>query len=91
MGLKRVTIKDVAKAANVSPMTIYNVINRRSKFVSSKTRLRVENEIERLNYRRQIAARNLRASHQYSVGMIVLDESPKFLTDFFTTDSGRIG
>ena len=86
MGLKRVTIKDVAKAANVSPMTVSNVINRRSEFVSSKTRLRVENEIERLNYRPQIAARNLRASHQHSVGMIVLDESPKFLTDFFTTE-----
>ena len=48
--------------------------------------MRVENEIERLNFRRQIAARNLRDFHQYSVGMIVLDESPMFLTDFFTTE-----
>ena len=69
LGLKRVTIKDVTKAANVSPMTISNIIKRRSKFVSSKTRFRVANGIERLNYRRQIVARNLRASHQYSVGI----------------------
>ena len=50
LGIKRVTINYVAKTANVSPMTVSNVINRRSEFVSSKTRLRVENEIERLNY-----------------------------------------
>ena len=56
------------------------------KFVSSKTKLRVEQEIVRLNYRRQTSARNLRASHQHSVGMIILDESPKFLTDYFTTE-----
>ena len=86
LAIKRSTIKDVAKAANVSSMTVSNVINRRSGFVSYKTRLRVEQEIVRLNYRRQTAARNLRASHQHSVGMIVLDESPKFLTDFFTTE-----
>ena len=84
--IKRATIKDVAKAANVSSMTVSNVINRRSAFVSSKTMLRVEQEIVRLNYRRQTSARNLRYSHQHSVGMIVLDESPKFLTDFFTTE-----
>ena len=64
-------------------MTVSNVLNERSEFVSSKTILRVEQEIIRLNYRRQTSARNLRASHQHSVGMIVLDESPKFLTDFF--------
>ena len=86
LAIKRSTIKDVAKAANVSSMTVSNVINRRSGFVSYKTRLRVEQEIVRLNYRRQTAARNLRASHQHSVGMIVLDDSPKFLTDFFTTE-----
>ena len=67
-------------------MTISNVINNRLKFVSSKTKLRVEQEIVRLNYRRQTSARNLRVSHQHSVGMIILDESPKFLTDFFTTE-----
>ena len=85
MSNKRVTIKDVAKAANVSAMTVSNVINNQFKCVSAGTKLKVEQEILRLKYRRQTSARNLRTAHQYSVGMIVIDESPMFLTDFFTT------
>ncbi|WP_395820787.1 LacI family DNA-binding transcriptional regulator, partial [Devosia sp.] len=45
----RATIKDVAKAAEVSPMTVSNVLNGRSQFVSTATQKRVEREIERLN------------------------------------------
>ena len=85
MSNKRVTIKDVAKAANGSAMTVSNVINNQFKCVSAGTKLKVEQEILRLKYRRQTSARNLRTAHQYSVGMIVIDESPMFLTDFFTT------
>ena len=85
LATKPATVKDVAKAANVSPMTVSNVINNRLEFVGSNTKLRVEQEIIRLNYRRQTAARNLRVSHQQSVGMIIVDESPMFLTDFFIT------
>ena len=82
---KATTLKDVAKAANVSAMTVSNVVNRRFEFVSSKTRLKIEQEIIRLNYRKQTAAHNLRVSRQQSVGMIVIDKSPMFLTDYFTT------
>jgi len=86
MKKKRITIKEVAEAANVSAMTVSNVLNKRTESVSLKTKYKVEQEIIRLNYRRQTAARNLRAAHQFCVGMIVVDKSPKFLTDFFTTE-----
>jgi len=81
---ERATIKDVARAAEVSPMTVSNVLNGRMQFVSPATRKRVEREIERLNYRRSTNARNLRVAEQRSIGMVIVDESPTFLADFFT-------
>ena len=53
---KRATIKDVARASDVSPMTVSNVLNDKMQFVSSKTKARVEREITRLNYRRKLLA-----------------------------------
>ncbi|WP_291392206.1 LacI family DNA-binding transcriptional regulator, partial [Devosia sp.] len=38
----------MARAAEVSPMTVSNVLNGRLQFVSPATRKRVEREIERL-------------------------------------------
>ncbi len=81
---RRATIKDVAKAAGVSAMTVSNVLNDRLQFVSPATKKRVEREIERLGYRRQANARNLRVAEQRSIGMVIVDESPAFLADFFT-------
>ncbi len=80
----RATIRDVALAAAVSPMTVSNVLNGRLQFVGASTKKRVEREIDRLNYRRQANARNLRVSEQRSIGMVVIDESPAFLADVFT-------
>jgi LacI family transcriptional regulator, galactose operon repressor len=80
----RATIKDVARAAGVSPMTVSNVLNGHQQFVGAATKKRVEREIARLNYRRQANARNLRVSQQRSVGMVIVDDSPFFLADFFT-------
>jgi LacI family transcriptional regulator len=82
---KRATIKDVARAAKVSPMTVSNVLNNKNGLVSSKTKMRVEREVSRLNYRRQSSAQNLRGATQDSIGMIVIDPSPYFLADLFTT------
>lgn len=80
----RVTIKDVARAARVSPMTVSNVVNGKFRFVSEATRSLVENEIARLGYRVHKHGRNLRSAHHNSVGMVIVDESPSFLADPFT-------
>ena len=80
----RATIKDVAQAAGVSPMTVSNVLNGRLQFVSPATKKRVEREIARLGYRRQASARNLRVAQLRSIGMVIVDESPFFLADHFT-------
>jgi LacI family transcriptional regulator len=53
-----VTIADVAKRANVSMMTVSRVINR-SGHVSEKTRARVQEAIDQLNYRPNMLAKGL--------------------------------
>jgi LacI family transcriptional regulator len=81
----KVTLKDVARRAGVSAMTISNVINNRSAKVSVRTRQRVEATIARLGYRPDPAGRSLRLSRQFLVEMIIVDPSPTFVADAFTT------
>ncbi len=64
-----VTIQDVARAARVSAMTVSNVLNNRS--VRQDTRARVVEAIERLGYRVNMAARNLRAGRTMTIGLAV--------------------
>jgi LacI family transcriptional regulator len=79
----RTTLKDVSLAAGVSVMTVSNVIRGRSGAVSDKTRAKVEKEIKRLNYRPNVSAQNLRASASRSIGMVISDDDPEFLSDPF--------
>lgn len=65
-------------------MTVSNVLNGRTQYVSKATKKRVEREIERLGYRRQANARGLRVAENRSIGMVIIDESPFFLADYFT-------
>jgi LacI family transcriptional regulator len=81
----RTTLRQVAEATNVSPMTVSNVINGKLEFMTEQTRLRVEKAITRLNYRPHTTARSLRLAERWSVGMIIVDESPTYLADGFTT------
>ena len=79
------TIRDVARAAGVSPMTVSNLINERSGTMRAETRRRIEAEIERLGYRPHSMARSLRLAKQLLIGMMIIDEQPHFLADPFTT------
>jgi LacI family transcriptional regulator len=83
---KRVTLKDVAKRAQVSVMTVSNVINGNFQHVTSDTRRKVEAAIEALRYRTNLSGRALRLSRRFTVGMIVVDPSPTFIADPFTTN-----
>lgn len=78
-----VTLADVSADAGVSIMTVSNVVRGRHDLVKLETRRRVEESVARLNYRPNLSARNLRLSEARSVGIIIADTDPAFLTDPF--------
>lgn len=65
-----VTMHDVAKAAGVSPMTVSHVVNEH-KHVAPATRQRVLEVMEQLDYRVNVAARNLRRGRTRTIGLAV--------------------
>ncbi len=65
-----VTIQDVAKAAGVSPMTVSHVINEHP-HVKASTREHVLEVIAKLDYRVNVAARNLRTGRTNTIGLAV--------------------
>jgi len=78
-----VTLADVSRDAGVSVMTVSNVVRGRTELVKLETRRRVEESILRLNYRPNLSARSLRLSENRSVGIVIADRDPAFLTDPF--------
>ncbi|MBL8582650.1 MAG: LacI family DNA-binding transcriptional regulator [Rhizobiaceae bacterium] len=83
---RRPTIADVARLANVSQMTVSNVVNRRFGSMGQQTRETVEKAIAELGYRPHASGRSLKLSKRFSIGMVVVDESPTFLADPFITN-----
>lgn len=81
---KDVTIKDVARVAQVSAMSVSNVLNGSGR-VSEATAARIRKVIEELGYRPSVAARRLRLSRQWTIGMLIIVEDPNFLSDPFIT------
>ncbi len=76
---KRPTLREVSKLAGVSVMTVSNVVNKRFQYVSDKTRARVEKVIKEIRYHPNLTSRRLRASQEFSVGMVIVDDTPAFL------------
>jgi LacI family transcriptional regulator len=79
MSAATVTIRDVARRAGVSPMTVSRVINR-SPSVSSATRTRVEGAIAELGYIPSRLARGLSAQRTGTLALIVPDVANPFFT-----------
>ena len=75
-----VSMKDVAALARVSVGTVSNVLNSPD-LVADDTRERVELAIAQLGWVRNESARQLRAGHSNSIGMVVMDIANPFFAD----------
>jgi LacI family transcriptional regulator len=73
------SIKDVANHARVAVGTVSNVLNYPDR-VSQRTKDRVLEAINELGFIRNDAARQLRAGHSRTIGLIVLDVGNPFFT-----------
>lgn len=70
------TLKDIAKLAGVSPMTVSNVINGKTARVSPATMEKVNAIIEEYHYIPNLNARNLTNHNSNIVAVIITDYSP---------------
>lgn len=84
--MRRATLKDVARLAGVSPMTVSNVVNETHRGYNDETRDKVLRAVELSSYRPDTAARSLRTNRHMSVGMLVVQGGPRFLADPYITN-----
>lgn len=77
--MRAASIKDVANHAGVAVGTVSNVLNYPDR-VAEKTRSRVLDSIAELGFVRNDVARQLRAGHSRTVGLIVLDIGNPFFS-----------
>jgi LacI family transcriptional regulator len=64
-------------------MTVSNVVSGKPNLVRPETRRRVEEAIAKLRYRPNLTARSLRLSKGRSIGIIIADSDPAYLSDPF--------
>ncbi|MBN9307695.1 LacI family DNA-binding transcriptional regulator, partial [Devosia sp.] len=69
--MARATIKDIAAAANVSPMTVSNVLNGRRAKASDQTVERIMAAVKALGYRPNMSARSLVSNASRMVGVVI--------------------
>ncbi len=77
--MRTASIKDVANHAGVAVGTVSNVLNYPER-VASKTRERVQASIAELGFVRNDVARQLRAGHSRTIGLVVLDIGNPFFS-----------
>lgn len=78
----KITIKEVAREANVSIATVSRVLNGKDK-VKSSTRQKIEEVIQRMNFTPDLAARSIIMKETKTVGMIV----PKLANEYWAIKS----
>lgn len=78
--MKKPTVKDVAREAGVSTATVSRVLNGTG-YVSEAVRAHVLRVVERLNYRPNSIARDLKKKRTDAIGLVVPDmTNPYFMT-----------
>jgi LacI family transcriptional regulator len=77
---KEVTIYDIAEALNVSPSTVSRSLKNHSS-ISSDTQQRVKEQAQKMGYRSNIFAKNLRRKKTNTLGVIV----PKLNSNFMSS------
>ncbi|MBN1581216.1 MAG: LacI family DNA-binding transcriptional regulator [Anaerolineae bacterium] len=75
--MRRVTIKDVAREAGVSPQTVSRAINDKGE-ISPQTKTRILDISKRLGYRPNSVARSLVSQHTQNIGLVVPDVANPF-------------
>src|SRR5258706_2121973 len=78
---KVITIHDVARHADVSPMTVSRVINGESN-VREETRVRVAASVAALRYKPNQAARSLASADAIHIGVLYANPSANYLSEF---------
>ncbi len=72
------TIKDVSRIAGVSMKTVSRVLNK-ERYVSDKTRLRVEQAVAELHFQPSVAARILAGKRSHQIALIYDNHSPHYI------------
>lgn len=80
MRIKKPTISDVAKHANVSKSTVSQYLNERYDYMAEETRKRIKKSIEELNYQPNNVARSLKLKSTATIGVIVANILHTFST-----------
>lgn len=84
----QVTIKDVAKRAGVSQATVSRVMNNYN-YVNEKTKKKVLEAIEELNYKPNQVARNFALQKTGTIGLIVPDITNPFYSEIAKSITNR--
>ncbi|WP_017729390.1 LacI family DNA-binding transcriptional regulator [Halalkalibacterium ligniniphilum] len=79
--MKKITMLDVAKRANVSKSTVSQYLNGRYDYMGEKTRKRIEKAIAELNYQPNIVARSLKQKRTSTIGVIIANILHSFSTE----------
>ncbi|WP_226582137.1 LacI family DNA-binding transcriptional regulator [Halobacillus litoralis] len=79
--MKKVTIADVAKQAEVSKSTVSQYLNKRYDYMGEQTKKRIQNAIEQLGYQPNFVARSLKQKSTKTIGVIVANILHNFTTE----------
>lgn len=79
--MKKVTMADVAKKANVSKSTVSQFLNKRYQYMGEETKRNIEEAIKELGYQPNFIARSLKQKRTSTIGIIVANIMHRLSTE----------